>query len=309
MSIRTQLFSLFFMFLLSRASLSQILSVGVSPPNLILDEVDKGVHSYEFYLITSSSEEFLVELTVSTGSKDFFSRDFKSYYLNYSEENTNSWIRFPSKTIVIKPTDTENVIKGWEKVTFFLDIPDDAEPGWHLVTIRPKPKITTKAGGRVGTMVVSVVPMNVLFRIPGKAIRKGKILDVVLEDYSLNCYFKNTGTISISAYSSFNIYKDGSLLYELKSPLIKLAPDSMGLMSVKLPIDISPGNYTVRVYTNFGTGQDEFETNFTVQRIIREKEIKKKVNWYYIVIVFLIVLASIVYYKWDEIKKNFKFNK
>jgi hypothetical protein len=297
--------------LLSSTSLAQF-AVGVSPGILDLGDVEPGSSKViGFDVVTSSEEKLLVRMEAMRGNLDFFNRDeYKKLASNYSEEDSSTWVEFLKNPIELVPIGElktkAGVIKGWRRVDFILNVPENSEPGYHTVMIRPIPIATAMTGGQVATQVVAVTALTVLFKTPGNAIREGKILDVVSGDYDgdnleVNVLFQNTGTVTMQARAArIDIFdKDGKLIVTLSSGFDYVKPGETKTFKAYLnTMNLPLGDYNVSTVVSYGTGSVTKEATINVYE--KPKPLAGKpvevthFPWVLIIVVFIII-AYIVY--------------
>lgn len=286
-------------------------TVGVSPPILYLGEVDKdSTNIVKFYLVTPSTEPLLVYLKPEMGRLDFFSKDqYKGLISNYSEENVISWAEFLKNPVeILLGNETLKTaggeIRGWREVSFLLNVPKDAEPGYHLIRINPIPTIPSEVIGQAGTRVVAITSVAVLFKVPGDARREGIILDVVSGGYvgnrfEIDTYFQNTGTTTISAKASQNIYRDNTSVAGPTSSSELVKPGEVKVLRTFLPAnEVSLGDYYVTTTVSYTTGYASKNSTITVSQP-PVAVIKPEVfPWWAIILIIVIVAIAICIYKW-----------
>lgn len=250
--------------LMASVSLAAI-SVGVSPPIVELGKLEPGeskVVSFDF--ITSSEETLLVYMAAEKGKMDFFkSRPQYTYMLqNYSEENVDSWIKLINNPIELKkPEDSGTNIRGRREVKFLLNIPEDAEPGYHLMNIIPTPTFSSETVGAAGAVMVSIVPVTILFEIEGEARREGIILDTVYSGYDgsrlrIDTYFQNTGTDTMTVRAFQELYdKEGNFIASSPSQKALLEPDEVTALNTQLSTGTIPyDDYIISTKVDYTTG-------------------------------------------------------
>ncbi|MFH8108655.1 MAG: hypothetical protein QXY24_02850 [Candidatus Aenigmatarchaeota archaeon] len=285
-------------------------TVGVSPPVINLGEVERGsTKIVKFYLVTPSTDPLLVYLEAENGNLDFFSSDrYRDLIFNYSEESTQAWAEFLSNPIELKPANETlktrgGEIRGWREVSFLLNVPKNAEPGYHLVKIKPSPSLPSEAIGQAGARVVAITSVAILFNVPGEAKREGIILDVVAGKYvgnrlEINTYFQNTGSVTISARALQEIVKDGVSIENLTSSTQFLKPGETKIFKTYLPSNkISYGNYTVLTTVSYTTGSTSRNSTLVVEALPIIEKPEEIFPWW-IVAVILILLIAIGIYKW-----------
>lgn len=291
---------------------SQGTVVGVSPNIIDLGQVQKNSKEIISFLILSpTNESLLVSLKAMPGSIDFFkiNKNYSWAIKNFSEQNASGWVEFINNPVSLQPVKEEiklrkGVIKGAREIRMFLNIPADAEPGYHLITITPTPIIPKPAGGRgIGVQTVATAAINVLFKIAGKAKRQGEILTIVPGNYingflQLKVLFKNTGTTTINAkLSSLEIFdQNNTKIASFKSAPMPVKPNEVRKFSVLLDArNLTPGNYLAKANVSYTTGYDTKTEEITITKKVETKP-SIKINYLiYIFITTIILLTSIVY--------------
>jgi len=289
--------------------------VGVSPGLLSLGTLERdSTKLVNFYITTPSDESLLVELKPERGNLDFFDNtNYKNFIYNYSEEDTTSWVKVINNPVEIKPSNetiktTGGLIKGKEQISFLVDIPKDAEPGYHVFYIEPIPSSPAETIGAVGSRVIAVISLSILFNMPGDAIRKGTILDTEAGDYSGNSlqiktYFQNTGSVTISAKVINRIYnKTGELLEELYSGTSYLKPKEIKTFTTLLPTKNLPlGDYNVYTIADYSTNTTEKSSSIKLTaptaNVLAAKGNEEFPTLAFIAILILILIVAAIIYK------------
>ncbi|MEM5799562.1 MAG: hypothetical protein QXZ43_02770 [Candidatus Aenigmatarchaeota archaeon] len=299
---------LFFIFLSFQITYSQV-TVGVSPPVLDLGEINRGETKIaKFYVITSTQDTLIVRLEATRGKADFFTpTNYWQYLSNYSEEDTKTWISFISNPIDLEPINLPGTnIKSSREVTFILKVPEDAEAGYHTAYIMLDPKTPRQTTKPIS--IRTVFPLTILFKIPGDAIRDGKIYDTKFlgsdaDTTYFNSIFQNTGTVTILITSGevkiYNSSEDYVASAYIPSTYVKPGETKniRSLTSIALP----EGDYKLQTVVYFSSGFAEknstisvFKTSFSYE--LKEKE---KFPWWLIIIIILVVLLAYYWYKRD----------
>ena len=307
---------IFLFILLIPKSFSQ-LTVGVSPPILDLGEIEPGTSKIaRFYLITSSKEKFLVSMSPVRGNIRLFSTDkYKDYINNYSEEDVSSWVELLRNPVDLKePLKKETTkagvpIEGAREVIFILKVPEDAEPGYHSGRIDLDP--TTYKGAPSMISIKAVAPLNFIFKVPGRAVREGRVLEVSSGSYgadgrlNLNVYFQNTGTVTLIATGTAEIFDDRGKLDSLSTNLLFIEPGStVTFFGFWFPGDLELGKYNAEAKINYFSDSASKQSVIdvykrptpTVGKVV-EKEFV--FPWWATVLIFIVVaiIALIYYYK------------
>jgi len=288
-------------------------SVGVSPPILDLGEIKPGESKIAtFYIVTISEEVSLVQLTKVKGNLDFFNKnEYRDKLFNYSEENILSWIEFINNPVEVKKTDdslktkTGTRIRGAKEVNFIVHISKNAEPGYHMAIINLNP--LSAEPGKMFT-IKAIAPLTFIFKVPGKAIREGRILEVSSGSYYnngliLDIFFQNTGTVSMSALpAEIKIFgKNSSLIGIVNSPYVYTKPGELKHISALWDVkNVEYGKYNVNATINYFSGHTSKESTIEVYerpelppaRVVEKEFI---FPWWVFVILIVIILAYIYY--------------
>jgi hypothetical protein len=311
MKLQLLLAFVFLVLVLSTISFAAMeFSIGVSPPVIELGNIDAGsTKIVNFYVVTPSSEPILVYLEPERGNLDFFHKDkYKDFVSNYSEEDVLPWIEILSNPIELKPVEGNIVtggINGWKEINFLINVPKDAEPGYHTVKINPIPSTPSENLGQAGSRVVAVTSVTILFDVPGNAERNGIILDVntgnqVGNQLEINTYFQNIGTTTISASAVNNVYLNGNSIENLTSQKEFVKPGETKILRSLLPLDkLAYGNYDIMTAVDYTTGSAYKNSTATIssQYAITQPEITHEFPWW-IVIIIIILAISFCIYKW-----------
>lgn len=294
---------------------AQSFVVGVSPGSINLGDVEKdSTKLVEFYITTPSEETILVKLETENGNLDFFSRsNYKDFVYNYSEEDATSWVKVINNPVEIKPSNetlaaTGGLIRGREKISFILDIPKDAEPGYHVLSVKPTPSASSEAIGTVGSQVVAITGISIIFKTPGDAIRKGLILDTETGNYignrlEIKTYFQNTGTDTVSARATQRIYNEsGDVIAEIYSGKNFVKPKEIKAFSTYLPTNgLSLGNYNAYTVVDYTTGKSEKSSTIKLTAppptALAAKPEEASLLPLIIVFVIIVIIVSIIIYR------------
>ena len=284
------------------------LFVGVSPSVIDVGEIERGSTTLvKFYIVTVSEEPLLVYLETENGKIDFFNGHFSDLIFNYSEEDSSKWIKYLVNPVELKPqNETLNTgyetIKGWREVNLLLEIPKNAEPGYHLIIVKPNPRSASGTEGRVGTKLVAISSVSVFFKIPGDAKREGLILDSTSGDYSsnqinINTYFQNIGTTTITARAIQKIYdKDNNFITQISSPKEAIKPKEIKILKTPFTLDgVSFGNYEIFTTVSYTTDSEYKNSSLSITPEILAAKPKPEEFPTWIFIVLIIIIAIVIY--------------
>jgi len=287
--------------------------LGVSPSRIDLGEIERGKTKVgSLYVISPYDKDILVSLSASEGDIGTFKRIYPEFVENFSEERVAKWLEFAENPVRLEPipekiASLRNLAKGWREVNFILKVPEDAEPGWHHVRVRPSPIISPTTKGQIGVGISTVVEISVFFKIPGKAIRSGKIIGIETDRPSGNflptkILFKNTGTVSMYVKTTnIKLVKNGKTIKSSQGAISLVRPGKTEELVSYLDISgVEPGYYILFTNVSFTTGKDSYfqtiyipEVNVTTKpEIILER--KERNLWPLILIPIIILLAYLI---------------
>jgi hypothetical protein len=290
-------------------------NVGVSPGTLDLGNLEAGsTKLVDFYIITPSEEALLVKLEAEKSNLDFFSRpSYKDFIYNYSEEDATPWVKVINNPVEIRPSNetlriTGGLIRGKEQISFLIDIPKNAEPGYHMLYIKPIPSASSETVGVIGSRVVAITSIGIIFNVSGNAIRKGVILDTetgkyVDDELEIKTYFQNTGTNTISASATQRIYnKDGEVIKELSSITEYVKPKEIKTLRTSLPTTgLSLGDYDVYTIVDYTTGKAEKSSIIKLTTppptSLAAKVEKNETFIILIIVVIVVIITAIIIYR------------
>lgn len=301
------IFFIIFFVIFSISSLSP--NVGVSPGRIDLGKVEKNsTKLVSFYIITSSEETLLVKIEPQKVNLDAIENRIIS---NLSEEDITSWVKVINNPVELKPTNYSiktagGLISGQREINFLIEIPKNAEPGYHTVNVNPIPLESPGTLGPVGGIVVAITPIRVLLDIDGDVVRNGVILDVETGNYvgdrlEINTYFQNTGTVTISADGIQKIYdKDGNFIKELYLGKKYVKPKEIKVFRGLLPTkELSLEDYNVYTVIDYTTGKEEKDSVITIiappTALATKYEEGIVIPLLIIIIVIIFVISIIVY--------------
>ncbi len=258
------------------------LSIGMAPNVADLGMVEQGSkHIVDIYIITDYERDLLVDLkTGAIGSKFLDPGRARQTYefvpLKASEQDITGWINYIENPVVLKTDKKGYILKSGstinanKRATAVLEIPWDAEPGYHACYIDPAPRITTNMKG-LGANIITVARMVVVFNVAGDPVRSGYIESFGSE--AINTYneriminFRNNGTTTVIARSDrIRIYDDKGVIYETKSNFKSVPPGkTSSLISNWNVMSVPPGEYRIKADASWTTGETSSEGVITV---------------------------------------------
>lgn len=275
-------------------------------PNSVNGGINKpGTSFYESFYVFSSSEETL-NVDVSVEGSDI--NDFRAVRggkaSNFSDQECNSCVEILRGEGTIDERDSAIGSGGrktykWSQVEFVVELPEDIEPGYHMVELVPRP---SREGGQGSVSVVSTSSVPVTFRVPGKAIREGEILGMSSKkDKSggqvITASFYNRGTVTIETDVRFEIIgKDGEKITRTAGTQ-RVPPEETEEFPVMVDSSEVGDEFEVRVVADYSTGKDEKQRRVDKKTEVKSSQIQKTqeegLNPYMVVIILLVISTGI----------------
>ncbi len=266
--------------LLNTGALS--LSIGIAPPADDLGVVNRGEkYITDFYLITDYEKDLMADLELAPIGSGFL--DPRRVIITYefvpeecSEEDITKWIKLIENPVLLKPEKKGYLLKDGKhvnankRVSAIIEIPEDADPGYHAAFIEPSPRITLQTTG-LGSTMISVARLILAFRVSGQAVRSGFIegfesqrTDLSTERININ--FRNNGTTTLIVKAkNLGIYRGEELLKTVSSNFAEVRPGKTVSLIANLNVRyMEPGEYRIAGTVSWTTGQDAGEGTITI---------------------------------------------
>jgi len=303
--------------MLSAPALS--ISLGIAPSVTDLGDVSAGSkYIVDFYIITDYDSDMSASLKTTPIGSDFldparFRGSYRFIPALASEEDITGWMKYIENPVVIKPEKRTYSLKDGsyvianKRATAILDIPADAEPGYHAAYIEPRPGISVYGKG-LGTTLIAVARMIVVFNVDGNPARSGAISSFSSQrnDYAteqIKIMFENTGTQTLIAKGTdIRVYDNGKLIGTLTTNFRSVSPGETAELDANWNVvAVDPGQYEIRATVSWTTGEAYREGVVDVHpapaRPLPSGEIIKIPSGfpYWIVIAVVIVIGIIIY--------------
>jgi hypothetical protein len=297
--------------LLSTAAFAaQSFTVGVSPGIINLGNLDRETtKTVDFYVTTPSDETILVKLESQRGDISFYEKaNYREFISNCSEEDSTSWVSIINNPVEIRPSNDTILgsgVKGKEVISFLLDVPKNAEPGFHVLYISPLPSLPSETIGNVGSRVVAVTSLGIVLNVSGNAIRRGTILNTETGSYvgdraELKTYFQNTGTVTITAKVTNRIYNESGVIKELSSETQYVKPREIRTFTTYIPKDVLKAKYDVYTQADYTTGTAEKSSSIdltAVSALIIAPRQEEGIPYALLAAMAAIIIASVIIYR------------
>ncbi|WEL19275.1 hypothetical protein [Candidatus Nanohalococcus occultus] len=305
-------------FLVSQASAY----IGIMPSQQNLGTVERG-ETYELNLyVTSDTSE---PITVQPGASrlprnilegldnvDYFSMD------EYSAEPVESWIDFSQEEYVLRPEGFEQRVAGREvnaNISYELDVPRNAESGYHAAQIQLNPQFETGEGTSVRTVGLS--SYSVFFRVPGEVDRRLEVTDVEAlrsgEDAALiRADVTNTGSVTTYLESGDVEVQGTGLEDSFNMGGMYIEPGSTEQVETTWSLfqnNIEAGNYRIQGSLSYVTGQAFLQETVSITDFIQIQPSDQQISTggvlpegqgdssipVFLIVMFLVTTGAIMY--------------
>lgn len=223
----------------------------------------------QFAITTRSREPLTVQFAVQSGSLDFFKKPEYAHLLpEASEQATAAWMELLDDSVDLTPApDASADTRTARPINLLLHIPADAEPGIHTVVLRPEPQVPAAEAQAVGFLAVT--QHTILFRVPGKAVREAKALDIAAQSVQgdrlpVSTAVLNTGTVSIRARANPIILDVPGAPVSFASVHELVPPGALVPLTAFLPAGVPPGSYGISATVDYTTGSAEAKSAIQV---------------------------------------------
>lgn len=238
-------------------------TLSVSPPTVEEGVQEPGSQFYgQFRVYTDSGQEMEYALSARPGSLDGFENVKPDALERFSAQDCSGCVRFLQGGGDLAERDRSLSTGGgetdrWATVGFVVQVPEDAEPGYHMIEAIPRPEVP----GQGSVNVVSTAGVPVVFRVPGEATRSGKIIGLRAGDrydgyQTVEATFYNNGTVTVRANFELVINRtDGTRRRGAGGR--RVAPGESATFSARIDDDLLNETFGVRAVTDYGTGTAE----------------------------------------------------
>ena len=231
----------------------------------------------------------------------------------YSQQDISDWIDVPDQITVDPSNEVDaDFASGNYELRVGLEIPDDAEPGYHAAQIRFTP-INTRTGEGYGAGTITSSVPEFMFRVPGEARREIDLTDLEAirtgqNEVQLLTTFENTGTVTVdSRGGEADVVENGKRVGTVDIDGFTVSPGETAQVDATWSGE-DGGEYQLQGTVNYITGQAYVGPptgEFAIQGAIREAvEVEEGTDdpeqgedsrplW--IVIMVLVVLGAIMY--------------
>jgi hypothetical protein len=275
-------------------------SIGVSPNVVDVGEIQPGEQKLvKFSIFTVSDEPLLVYLESENGNMDFFNIGYKDRMPQFSEENILPWVEFLSNPVEIL-IHGDGAGRSWTDINLVISVPEDAEPGYHVFYVQPKPTVYGEGpGAPIGATIVSVAKVSVIFKVAGDSKRDGIILDTTSHGYSdrgftIKTYFQNTGTTTLYSRAVNKIYDGNNFVGEFSSSREYVSPGEVMVFQTPVYTYLDEGEYNIVSTVTYTTGDAQQETTINLLKPIITAKAAEERNPLDITLILIVIIAIVV---------------
>jgi hypothetical protein len=263
-------------------------TVGAAPGFRDLGTIERGEsRQVTFYITSDASDTF--ELSAGF-DPPLYSRVFDGTNIEdrYSREPIESWIDFNQESYVINPNDTNTVrlqngapVTSQGRVTFEIDVPTDAEPGYRAGAVSLSPA-ASESGNVVGASNIGIARPSFSFRVPGsverdidlqglRALRTGSNSAQIVAE------FQNTGTVTtrLDSVSASVVNEAGQRVGNVSFGVEIIDPGDLTRLETNWRgEDVDGGEYSLEGSANYITGNAYIgggEADFVLTDQIRQR--------------------------------------
>jgi hypothetical protein len=255
---------------------ARALQVSIAPYTLDIGDMLPGESKYvEFFVVSDHDSDLLVGLSSRDAFRSFFNPDKARWRYgfvaeNASEEDISGWVTFMDDSLVVPPEKTLQYLEQGgaayanKKTGMIIEVPTDAEPGYHAGIVSPYPR-TNAQGSGTSLGIIQVAEMNYVVNVLGsEASRDAEIAGAVFSKEgadrgTLALLVKNTGTVTLDAVAdSVNLTGREGVVAELSSPETTIPPGKVAYVKMPVSMEGMEGSYDVDAHVEWQTGETSF---------------------------------------------------
>lgn len=258
-------------------------SVGTAPGFMDFGEIEQGeTYEHTVYITSNFDSNFTVNPSFTNPRQSMVFNDARDERYDTSEYGIDGWV-YLEDNVLVEPeiTNTRELMDGRfvnanGEFTLTVEIPYDAEPGYHYGRIRLNPEISTDDGGP-GSLNLGETAPSFRFRVPGDAERQVTVQDVRGfrtddDQASVEVLLRNTGTVTTSAqnFEADILNSRGESVETLTISGVKLAPGESEWTNARWTGEnVDEGNYQLDGEVDYLTGQAYASGSFSLSDIVQ----------------------------------------
>jgi hypothetical protein len=295
--------------------------VGVAPGVKDIGTVERGqTYEIKFYLVTNVEDEFQVTPSYTRPNPSIYQADDNRRYdfepENASQERIDDWVKFPRETFNVDPSTSKavsltggGVANAKGTINMYIEIPEDAEPGYHAGAVNINPDLSTSADGGAAVSTMGLSQFIFTFRVPGVAKRSLEIREVNALRNSeggarIDYLVKNDGTTTVRLnrgntylYNQFG-NQTGTLTYG--GQYIKPG-DTKIIHNYWKDDNLESGEYRIRGEMNYLTGQSFIDDTIDISEYVQIEstgsgEGEDQTMPWWLVVMVLVLIGVLMYF-------------
>ena len=294
------------------------LGIGAAPGTINFGDVYRGKRYVgQSYILTTSKNKIVVSLRYAEPHMAWMVHPGARTDYNLSqasEEDISKWISFPQNPVLIDPSYKTYIrlangetIAANKKIAFYLNIPRNAEPGYHMGSISIDPQMSSELGTGVSTIGISRIVFT--FKVPGRVERDFSIISIEARrssanDVEFDILVKNKGTVTTSfRISEVKVFdSEGNIVTVISSGWSKLRPGETGIIPVYWhpKTNVAGKPFTVKAKISWNYGESSYTQDVRIpEKIEIRKASQSKCSAYpmwFVVATVIAVMVGVYYF-------------
>lgn len=256
--------------------------IGTSPGVGEHGTLERGeTYQFSFNVLTSAGTDFTITPAVKEPRTQFFEPDGENDPYEFDEEKASredisDWVSFSQTNYRINPETEVEGTNAEGQIDYFIEVPRDAEPGYHAASIVMNNNLNSQSDGTIATL--GVIEYSFVFKVPGevekrltvdniRGLRSGDDRAVV----ELDVTNEGSVTVMLENYSSSIYTTNGEKIDGLEDrPNQKIAPGEKKTIQTNwfYSEDITAGEYRLRGSMDYMTGSAFLDDSFDISSFI-----------------------------------------
>jgi hypothetical protein len=246
------------------------INIGITPSVIYLEGSSEKTYRVDIYIsVKGSGIKVPVKLICSHWDvSSVVSPTFKFNVSQASEEEICSWVKFLEERLIVEENPKIFKIGGREiradKITsMVINLPKNAEPGYHLAYINLIPEVE-RGGTGFGVGIVTTSSAGLVVNVEGNAIRSAKPINFLASwvdenRLRVNTIVENNGTVTMRIrVDDLQLIRD-NLTIKFPSSSLLVKPKQIAYIPSDIIQKVEPGDYKVKAKISWLSGSTELE--------------------------------------------------
>jgi hypothetical protein len=285
------------------------IAIGIAPSLTTFEAIPGNSYRIEVIIDVRGEGKIPIELKCSEIDFSVAREDVLKFNLSQtSEENVCSWLTFLEGKVIVEDTKGFVWVGGKQipadKITYaIVNVPKDAEPGYHLGHVDLLPRVEATGRG-YGVGIITSAASTFVINVEGNAIRSAKPINFLASwvdenRLRVNTIVENNGTVTMRIrVDDLQLIRDNKTIKFPPSSLL-VKPKQIAYIPSDIIQKIEPGDYKVKAKISWLSGGTEFEGMVRVPvyvkiPVARAVEVAKPKVPIYIFLIPIIVLVLII---------------